>query len=316
MTDRLERHLSEYWTGYDYLNAWRICLEDEVIRRPLLTQLLSHIPSSLGSVEFAVELAGEFFVVLFTHDFENVGGCINEAEVLLRLAETRLITLFGTEGAAGAFNFEPYRSFPDRSVSRRVSGNMLKDFKFAPIEYAAIVSTDPVLVWGIEDRELYLRAVDEYGRPASSEYWAMITRRAPVLFENLIAKMHDEGEKIAAICLTSHNFSVGSQWMRERGISHIGIRATNSGATRFGRVDSALRGEPYDEQEAAEWEFFSGWKRPRGARYRGSKVAPSAFRRRRRAIVITGEDYTMTLKRQSVLRSTASVLWKRGRERT
>jgi hypothetical protein len=275
-----------------------MCFEDSEVVRRLLSRLLHNLPTRLGSARYLEEHPSDSFVVLFTHDHNNAGGRANEAQILLTLAEAQAITFFGVEGARGPFNFVPYRTFPDRFVSREVTNHLFSTFKLQPIEHTAIVCTDPIFVWGVEDEGLYLKAVELY-RSGGAGYWSVIEQRAPVLLENLVAKMAEVGTRIAGLCVTGYNFDRGHEWLSERRIAHVGIWASDSGDTQWGRLDSALRNEPYDEQEALEWEVFSNWRRPRGKRYRAATPAKREPRKRgsRRTLRVSVGDSIVEIRR-------------------
>jgi|CXWL01.1.fsa_nt_gi hypothetical protein len=269
MNSLLDRLFPLYWQRIEYTNAWRLCFEQDRNKVLLLKNVLRHLPNNLGDIEFFEDLVDERFIVLFTHDRENEGALQNEGIVLSILAETRGITFLGAEGARGDFNFHPYRSFPDRGITREIIEFFLRDFKIQPHEYAAIICTDPIFVWGIEDENLYLSAVEKY-KTHALDYQDVIKRRAPVLFENLLSKMNEMSISIGGVCVTDYNFSVGHEWLLGKGIAHAGIRSCSSGTTRLGFLDSRLKNEPYDEQEAMLWEIFSEWKRPKDKHYKTS----------------------------------------------
>jgi hypothetical protein len=272
MTVSLDELLQLFWTDQELAGAFRLSFEHPDTRISLLTAALSFLPTDTARLDFSEKFTDDRLIVLFTHNRNNAGARKNEAEVMFALAESRAITFIGVEGARGPFALEPYRSFPDPDTTREIAHYMLGQAMLQPPEVVGITTREPILLWGIEDEELYLAAQQKY-RSGSGGYWEVIRRRAPVLFENLIAKMEEMHTGIAGVELTHYNFSYGHTWLNKEGISHVGIRAENTQDWEPGRLDAGLRNEPYDENEARLWELFSDWKRPKGWRPRsGGKV--------------------------------------------
>src|SRR3989338_3857129 len=145
------------------------------------------------------------FMVVHVHDaHENLEAQRNIAKIIESLAsnaqaDSKAIAplIVGLEGAEGAFNFSPYRSFPDKEISKEVSNYFLKESFISGAEYVGmtyglrdregftslgshgtaesqnfegIISSgfqpsskqffQPILFWGIEDESFYLKHVN------------------------------------------------------------------------------------------------------------------------------------------------------------
>jgi hypothetical protein len=315
MTD-IDELLTSYWGRPEYGNAWRLCFEDEDTRRRLLVMVLRQLPTGIGTLNYLENHPGEPFVVLFTHNADNRTARVNEGNLLLTLAETRAVTFFGVEGSRGPFNLTPYRSFPDARITREVTEHFLRTFAIQPIEFAGMCCTDPVFLWGVEDEELYLRALELY-RSGAPGFDDVVDQRLPVLLTNLLGKMAEQGADIGGLCVTEYNFDAGHRWLSQRHIPHAGVTSLSRGGSDWGRLDAALRNEPYDEQEAREWEIFGNWKRPRGKRYRGADEVPGGrggARRRQIQVQMGGNQITITrVGKIASWRSSLRRMFRRGR---
>jgi hypothetical protein len=259
MTVVPENKLRTFWEP-QWAYAWKLYLEDGVDTH-MLCDILRALPAERGEVSGDGKLTDPF-VVLFTHDLDNEGARANETWILAILAERKLITFFGSEGASGPFAIDPYRQYSDKAVTMGIAEMFLKDFNVSPLEAVAVTSKDPIFLWGIEDMATYEQALQEY-KTNHTNYWRTIERRAPMMFENLMAKMKEMSVSVGGVWVSDYNFGVGQRWLSERGIGHLGIRSSRAAKTQFGRNDKAIRGEPYDEKEAKLWELFGGSKRPK-----------------------------------------------------
>jgi hypothetical protein len=255
----VENKVRTFWEP-QWAHAWNLYLEDGMDTQ-MLCDVLRALPAERGSVS-GDGRPTDPFVVLFTHDLDNEGARENEAWILAILAERRLITFFGSEGASGPFALDPYRNYSDRGVTRGIAEYFIRSFNISPLEAVGITCKDPIFLWGIEDMATYEQAIEQY-RSNHPDYWKTISRRAPMMFENLMAKMEEMSVSVGGVWVSDYNFTVGERWLTEHGIGHLGIRSKSTGATRYGRNDKALRGEPYDENEAKMFELFGGYKRPR-----------------------------------------------------
>jgi hypothetical protein len=238
----LESLYPSYWNNPSVTYAWRLSFELTKDRKNLLTGVMRHLPSGTATIEFSSDLPSEQLIILFTLDPDNEGARQNLAQLYLSLMETNAVSLYGTEGAAGGYNFEPYRTC-DNTVHRElVSEFLLSYLLVSPIEEAAIRSSILPLIWGIEDPDQYVACVNAY-RENSVEYWKLIDRRFPKLFENLLAKMDELQISVSAVELSDYNFDRAHDWFSSHGIAHIGIRALSSGKTHFGHTDFVFRHE-------------------------------------------------------------------------
>lgn len=79
----------------------------------------------------------------------------NAAKMIRSLAEQGGVTLVGLEGAEGSFTLDDVRRYPDKEIQGRVAHFFLKKDLIAAGEYAALTSSKPLTLWGLEDMALY-----------------------------------------------------------------------------------------------------------------------------------------------------------------
>ncbi|MBI4396068.1 MAG: hypothetical protein HY548_03165, partial [Elusimicrobia bacterium] len=156
---------------------------------PSLTEWFKSVPSRHADIE-EIHLPSEWLagdpMVIFVQDAHgNYEAQKNIAGIITSLAEmdaarrkskgastgpSRLAPLkgegpsilVGVEGAKGAFNFHPYRTFPDKKINQDVAEHLLKTSLISGIEYAGITAETPPHFWGVEDEDTYLANVKAY----------------------------------------------------------------------------------------------------------------------------------------------------------
>ena len=252
----VEEDWPRFW-DWHYANAFRLFFERPEVNRPAaIRKALQSLPAALGNIEYSADFGDERLVVLFTRNLDNDGAILNETTILSILANTKAIVFFGTEGACGAFDFTPYRSLTDPPITQEIAKMFLAEGKIAPVEYLGVTSRQDLVVWGIEDKELYLASIEAM-RSGSGKYHALISKRPPLILDNLLEKMEEMAISIAGAWVTPYNFSAIRRLLEQRGISHLGVWAKDCGSTDWGRENRKLRGE-WDEREQVEQEIFSG----------------------------------------------------------
>jgi WD40 repeat protein/tetratricopeptide (TPR) repeat protein len=242
----LEEMIPLFWTHPEHAPAWRRTFQAREGERQLLLRVLPHLPPHLGEVSFVEDLPGERFILMVTYDEESEGGRMNAAEVFRVLADQGALTFFGTEGSWGRVNVEWIRVFPDKEIVRQNAEQQLRAFAFQPLEYAAIVCHDPVVLWGIEDQALYQQIRQEY-RPGSPAFHELMNRRELLIWDNLLASMAQRDIVVAGASVTMGAFSAGHRLLRERGIAHAGIFCRDSGTLRRGYLDASHQGRMKDD---------------------------------------------------------------------
>ncbi|MGQ0644188.1 MAG: hypothetical protein ACT4O3_01705 [Elusimicrobiota bacterium] len=86
----------------------------------------------------------------YTDAQRNISAIINE------LGKSGQIAVVGLEGAAGAFDLNPYRQFPVPGVMRDVADFLLQQHLIGGVEHAGWTAEKEPLLWGVETPDLYL----------------------------------------------------------------------------------------------------------------------------------------------------------------
>lgn len=212
-----------FWTRPEAINAWRLCFEDDAHRISLLTQVLRHLPKERGVVEFVDEMPGDQFILLLTWDLTNNLSWQNQAWILSVLVETRAVTALAVESAFGPFDFTRFRAFPDAGITRNVAVAFLQQSKIGAPSFVGITASESVVAFGIDDQELY-NIAEKHVLAKNGAYLDAIQRRAPKMLENTLAEMAARNLSIVAVCMTDYNYDEFRRMLRDRKISHAGIR--------------------------------------------------------------------------------------------
>lgn len=240
--------LSRYWNDIDATNEWLNRFRSEKNKVRLLEQVLAHVPNELGGLEYMETAHGGPFIILVTYDEESDGARENAAKIFSVFANTGAISFFATEAAWGLLQLDWIKVFPDKDILREVALSYFKSFTFAPVEFAAVTSPEPVVVWGIEDEALYKNAVDKHNSGAAN-YSKVLEQRVPVLFKNLLTQMQKQRHSVACASVTNYNFWEGHTLLGKRRIAHAGITATSSGKSIRYRLEPSLKGQIIDKSK-------------------------------------------------------------------
>lgn len=258
------------WRRPEYAHAWTLAMEEPSHRGPLIRRALRYLPREWADLAFVDEQAGESMVVLFTHDFDNAAARANEARVLLALIEAGALRLFGAEGTSGDIDVRNFRRFPDRDSVAKVAEYLFRENKISPLVLTMFVSAAEITAWGIEDPVLYSSTRDALLN-RTGNYYDLIARRVPVLFDNLLLKMRETNEPIAGATITEYNFTQGRRELQSRGISCAGIRARSEGRSTLDHIAKiredveptsplAKMFRPSDADEAKKRTDYQEWR--------------------------------------------------------
>jgi hypothetical protein len=147
-----------------------IDLSDD-LKRSDLPGGLSRLPAAAGEVRgFHDAGAGAPFVVLVqdAHGIEsaqkNVARILEHVQSSLSEEEHLLV---GLEGATGAFRHEIYRAWPHASARRETAEFLLNRSLINGAEFHALTAERAPLLWGLEDKSLYLKNVEAYRKGAA-----------------------------------------------------------------------------------------------------------------------------------------------------
>ncbi len=126
-----------------------------------------HIPENYGFVK-DVYLGSSGKLVLYIEDIhanveaqKNIERIITHAETFFRDNPLRLIAV---EGAQGRIDPSLLKSCPDKRVKEKIAESLLADGYISGAEWYSVLSDRPVLLYGIEQKGLYVRNLKDFIR--------------------------------------------------------------------------------------------------------------------------------------------------------
>lgn len=94
------------------------------------------------------------------HDLEEAQA--NIAHMVLQLRKRAGVELIGMEGASQPFQMGSYRTFPNKELTKKIGSYFLKQNYIGGPEYAALISSDPLQLEGVEDETAYRKNIEAY----------------------------------------------------------------------------------------------------------------------------------------------------------
>ena len=143
-------------------------------------------------------------VVIFEDIHLNTEAQKDISQKLRNLIDNKQVGLIAAEGAFGPFEFSPFRSFPDKSVTEEVADLFLSKNWMGAVSHAGILSAkNPPAVIGVDHYPSYLNNVQAYldGQPRQ---------------EDLLHQLHQEKRQIdeKKAELFSDRLMVFDQWVQ------------------------------------------------------------------------------------------------------
>lgn len=223
--------IRDFWTRPDLLNAFKLtfsAVEERGRKADLLVGVLRELPAEVARLEFFDDTGTSELVVLFTHDYNQRSAIVNEGLVLAILIEAGAVPVIGSEGAGASEDLDgkvrPYRVFPSADSIRHTADFLLRQGKIGTCVYAAMITRAPLLLFGLEDKELYERAVDGLVSRDLLGYADAVSQRPPILANNLLVRMREAGASIAGATVTEYNYQAIRRLLVGR-ISCAGVRS-------------------------------------------------------------------------------------------
>jgi hypothetical protein len=126
---------------------------------------LNGISSAHGSISqayFAPEAAKRPLVVHIQDVHEHQEAQLNISALINDVVQTGAVTLVGLEGAVGAFDLAPYRSFPNKTVINDVADFMVQEHMIGGGEHAGWTAEKTPTLWGVEELGIYLKNINSF----------------------------------------------------------------------------------------------------------------------------------------------------------
>jgi hypothetical protein len=147
------------------------------------------------------------------------------------------VRLIGVEGADGVVDTAWFKKFPDKEIRRETAKYFMKRGEINGIEFLDVSNDYPLLLYGCEDRELYIAEhklkIKESEEKSDEEHnsEAKVHRqRESVLVENLITAMNTYNQRIAILVYGGgYMYDIDLAPMIKSGISYIMLNPKISG---------------------------------------------------------------------------------------
>jgi len=158
------------------------------------------------------------------------------------------------EGAEGEINTAWFRAFPNKEIRGEVAQYFVKKGEITAPEYLSITADYPVLLYGVEDKELYQKLyaqeLDKEAPPDDSSEPASMEARKHVLVANTLKVMEREGLRLAAFYYGGGG-ALGQIWPKmvtDQGAVYVEI-GTKSTGVNWDLYKKVFRGEktPFEE---------------------------------------------------------------------
>lgn len=120
--------------------------------------LIESVPLIYGTIQEVYDSRSDRTspVVLIQDVHLNTEAQTNIASVLQELIDQKQVGLVGVEGAFGAFDFRPFRKYPNKEISKEVVEDLLNKNLLAAPSFVGITSpTEPPEFLGIDDKQHY-----------------------------------------------------------------------------------------------------------------------------------------------------------------
>ncbi|MBK8575783.1 MAG: mannose-6-phosphate isomerase, class I [Elusimicrobia bacterium] len=126
---------------------------------------LNHISSAHGTISqayFAPNAENRPLIVHIQDVHEqreaqmNISGLINE------IVGSGAVSLVGLEGATGAFDLTPYRTFPNKAVIGDVADFLVQEHMIGGGEHAGWTAEKDPTLWGVEEMGIYLKNLNSF----------------------------------------------------------------------------------------------------------------------------------------------------------
>lgn len=148
----------------DFENALKVLPASHPMREQVVNmqdvikkQQIAIIPSDLGSVQLSYILSTTpKAVILYIRDpFSNYEARKRIVSMLENFFHQYKLKLIFVEGGCGDVGLSFLRNYASKEARLEVADKYLKNQKISSEEYLDIVSDYPLIIWGIEDKDLY-----------------------------------------------------------------------------------------------------------------------------------------------------------------
>jgi len=120
------------------------------------------LPRRLGKITASHNAHSDKLVIHIQDAHCNYFAQKQIAAILSYIDQTYAITCINLEGGVKEYDLSPFTVIQDSQIRRRVSDFFVREGTLSGAEYFAVNNPDNARLWGIEDKELYLKNLNVY----------------------------------------------------------------------------------------------------------------------------------------------------------
>lgn len=120
------------------------------------------IPSNLGNVNYTFKGTSDQLVIHIQDAHCNYAAQHQVGKLIDYINKEYGVEIVNLEGGLGNYDLTPFTQIPDKDIRKDVSDYFVKWGEVNGAEYFALNNPDRVKLWGIEDKDLYMKNLSVY----------------------------------------------------------------------------------------------------------------------------------------------------------
>jgi hypothetical protein len=149
--------------------------------------------------------------------------------MLKAMTYTHCVKLVASAGASGEVDTSSVSSFPDRDVRLQTAFMFLKSLELTAEEFCQIVDNSNFIIWGIEDKQLYLEQLKLNAEQRTTEMLKLHKDVPAVYVHNTLKKMKEIKKSVAILTTGAYDMLNVSKELNKKNISFFWIKAAAEG---------------------------------------------------------------------------------------
>jgi hypothetical protein len=194
-----------------------------------LKESMQHIPKEWGQLVRAFYGKGDQLIILLQDNYFNWKARLNQAHMLKAMTYTHCVKLVASAGASGEVDTSSVSSFPDRDVRLQTAFMFLKSLELTAEEFCQIVDNSNFIIWGIEDKQLYLEQLKLNAEQRTTEMLKLHKDVPAVYVHNTLKKMKEIKKSVAILTTGAYDMLNVSKELNKKNISFFWIKAAAEG---------------------------------------------------------------------------------------
>lgn len=205
-----------------------------------LTQV--SIPRDIAITKDIKRTTSEQLIINIKDVHDNYGAQESIVSVLENLALNYDVNFVGIEGSEGPIDMSLIESFPIEEVRRSAADSLMREGKISAGEFFRTVSGDPVKLYGIDDKDLYVENLETFlvlleEKELNMRLVSVLREALDKLSENILS---DELKLLNSNSILNSNRHGGRFTRKWREVEHIGLEH-GVGHTRYENISGLLK---------------------------------------------------------------------------